>query len=122
MMGLLSMNSSLWPFSQNAPVKSISKLVLKPSNTCVGMRKIGILNGQFFYTCQILVVRTVLRLLTAFCAWRILSNVETISLPLSAPGLEEPHQTEGLVVRLRPRHGDRSAPPHRHVSRSQHEW
>ena len=58
---MLSMNSSLWPFSQNAPVKSISKLVLKPSYTCVGMREIGILNGQFFYTCHILVVRTVLR-------------------------------------------------------------
>ena len=60
-MVLLSMNSSLWPFSQNAPVKSISKLVLKPSYTCVGMREIGILNGQFFYTCHILVVRTVAR-------------------------------------------------------------
>ena len=58
-MVLLSMNSSLWPFSQNAPVKSISKLVLKPSYTCVGIREIGILNGQFFYTCHILVVRTV---------------------------------------------------------------
>ena len=57
-MGLLSMNSSLWPFSQNAQVTSISKLVLKPSCTCVEMREIGILNEQFFHTFHILVVRT----------------------------------------------------------------
>ena len=47
-MGLLSMNSSLWPFSQKAPVNFISKLVSKPSYTCVGVREIGILNKHFF--------------------------------------------------------------------------